>query len=317
MVMTRFTSQLIFSGSILFGLSPAYAENLEPDIVLALLRELAATTNVQQQILSDRQDTAFSDASAEYGGMLAFSFEKIFQLDEWKVSVVSGQRTDGTYVKTLYFIPNFDYPISNETDLDYEQTFCSDLDYLIVSVFGEPQVRLDTSTPMASESNLISYSNLEANWTFNGLGFHSFCSATHMRSSAGTVETMSPMAAISLTTVEDMTIIMPLVPISCTYSGTWHSSAYGNYDQTFTLDFYLDETHSQILSLDKTILASDAHFTEGAISGTWRDAQFVRELSFNRYTGTSRIEATSLTADKVSIFTTNIGECLTNTERKF
>lgn len=313
MVVTRFASQLFFAGSVLVGLSPAFAENLELDIAKGPLQELLATTDVQQQVLNDRLDSAFSDMTEGYGGSMEFAVGKTFPSENWDISLVSAKSADGTFQRFISLFSNSDEGIA--------PTFCQDVNSLLVSELGEPNVTLDVSRPLPNDTIFMSSSRLQATWHHQGLGVHSTCFAFHGYIPApdgGQIKTHPAIASITVTEIDNMQNIQPLSPVTCSYQGTIRSGELSSdIEQTLTFDFYINETDHELLSMDKIVLASNLHFTDGEILGVWEDTIFSREFRINRYSGASTLSIRSVSEDSDTSYNSSSGECIAHTERKF
>lgn len=317
MVVTRFASQLFFAGSVLFGLSPAYAEELELDSALVPLRELTATTDVQEQIRRDRLDPAFSDITESYEGSMEFAVEKTFPSENWNISLVSAKRTDGTFMKLMILKSKPDDKSNEET----APTFCQEVNSLLVSTLGEPNMTLDMTQPLPDETNFIRFSNLRSTWHHKGLGLHSECTALHSfipEGEGGQIFTYPAFATITLTDIENMQTLKALSLVTCNYQGTVTSRELStSVEKDLTVDFYLNETDGQLLGLDKRTLATDVLFTDNEIVGVWEDLQFSREFRINRYSGVSTLSIESVSEASDTTYTSRSGECIAQTERKF
>lgn len=313
MVMVHFTSKIVFAGSILFWVSTANAEKLPLDDALAALRELAATTDVQQQILTDRNDPAFVDVTESYEGNLELGLEKAFPSENWDISLLSAKSADGTFRKVMRLWAPLD-------DVNYDgttSTICQEVNSLLVSEFGEPNMTLDTSTPLPDDTNFDSMSNLRMTWNYNGLGVYGSCLAYHVympQVGGGKTITNPVIVLIELTEIEDMETLKALSPVTCRYQGTLRTNENSRAsEQALTFDFYLNETDHELLGLDKRTLASDVLFTDSEIIGVWDDTKFEREFRINRFSGVSSL---SVKGAGVS-YNSSSGECIAHTERKF
>ena len=317
MVVTRFASQLFFAVSFLFWISPACAEELEFDSALAPLKELLATTDVQQQVLQDRLDLAFKDITEDYESGIGFAVRKTFPSENWDISLVSSQRTDGTFQKIMHLFTKSGDEYNDGTT----PTFCQEVSSFLKLELGEPNMTLDISVPLPDENNWISFTRLTTTWHHQGLGIHSFCSAVHFymaQADGGQIVTSPAFALITLTDIENMQTIQALSPVTCSYQGTLRDAEFpSGIEQDLTFDFYLNETDNELLSLEKRILASNVLFTDSEIFGVWEDTKFTRELRINRYSGASTLSVQSVSEDSDTSYNSRSGECIAYTERKF
>jgi len=316
MVMNRVTSQLFFAGSIIFLVSTAHAEKLDLDDALEPLRELAATIDVQQEVLMDRNDPAFIDVTESFEGKLELGLEKTFPSEDWDISLLSAKRSDGTFQKVMRLWT----PLDDENREGTAPTICQEVSSLLVSELGEPNMTLDTSQPLPDENNLFSTSFLRMTWHHNDLGFFSDCLASHvyMRQADGGQINTTVLAAIRVTDIDNMETIQPLSLLTCRYQGTLRTENLPRgVEKDFAFDLYLNETDHQLLSLDKSIMASDVLFTDSEILGVWEGAAYARELRINRYSGASTLSMQSVTEGTDISFQSHSGECTAQSERKF
>ena len=299
--------------------SPSYADELNLGFAKEPLQQLLATRDIKAQAQLDRTDPNFIDITDSFDeGTKEFAVERKFASENWDISIRSDKESDGAFLRVLYLSPLDD----EANGMAWKtQTFCEEVNSLLVSVLGAPNMQLDTSQPLPDEVNWMSGSYLKATWHHQGLGVHSNCLAVHFyqpQAEAGPIKTSPAFALISLTEIEDMPTLHPLSYVTCSYQGIFRTEELSEgVEKTIKLDVILNETGGELLQLDKRTLARDVIFTDSGIAGGWEDEEFSREFSVNRYTGASTFSAQSVGDDPEVSFNSTSGECLAHTERKF
>lgn len=299
--------------------TPSYADKLYLGFAKGPLQELLAIRDIQSQVLLDRTDTNFIDITDDFDdGTKEFSVEKQFASENWDISIRSEKKSNGAFQRVLYLSP-LDAVDSGMAGV--LQTFCQEVNSLLVSELGEPNLQLDTSTPLPNETRVMSTSELRSTWHHQGFGVYSDCLAVHFYqdwAESGPIITSPAFVTIALTDFEEMQTIHPLTHVTCSYNGTFRNEDFPEgFENGIVFDWYLNETDGELLGLDKRVVARDVIFTGGEIIGGWQDAKFARKFRINRYSAASIFSGKSVSDESDLSFESHSGECLAHTDRKF
>ncbi|WP_340261667.1 hypothetical protein [Roseobacter sp. HKCCA0882] len=279
------------------------------------IEALAATGDLATTVEQDLGNEALEDVSESWPNMAAAA-RRSFLSDHFDIVLVSLKGDDGSYSRTINVSLRDDLPLAISPEPNF--SYCDQLEGMVEEAFGDPSVFLDRSIPITRTSEITSSAtdNHHSVRNFESYGVESVCVATYFK--AGDVLTMTFIAGIGLKEQSELSLLKPLVPISCQFEGQllWDGNPVeGRANERFEFDFVLDENRNEILRSNNIKLA-DAQFTDAHVSWTWVTSDSSEtDFRVNRYSGLATMEIHS--TDQPITFRQSSGACEVQRDRRF